>query len=158
MVAGLAAVSLTASALLWRRAERMSLEEAIKTVVQIAFGENALSSDDLERFATDLSPLLIGTFPATYLIACQDWAGQVAPNGVEALDETARARARSSAEQKPAQFASFIATHLVMATGYAFDTQIRPQPYFGLMEEWPSPRALTCPPLADFSMEDGWPV
>ncbi|KPQ14484.1 MAG: hypothetical protein HLUCCO18_14905 [Rhodobacteraceae bacterium HLUCCO18] len=158
ILASVAALGLPGGIVLWRLANRPGLNEAVKAVVHVAFGPDILSETDLDRFARDLEPELLVTFDDAYLRSCRDWVGRLDPGAVRGLDEAALNRARAEAEGPVAPFTGFVASHLVSSTGFAFDPQMRPQVYHGLQAEWPSPNVLTCPPLADFGMDDGWPA
>ena len=83
VLAGLAAVALPSGYAVWRRATRPSLPEAVRSVVQIAFGPRVLSDADLARFSQDLEPHLIRVFPDPYLVSCRDWVRRVAPQAIE---------------------------------------------------------------------------
>ncbi|MEM6828170.1 MAG: hypothetical protein AAF553_09525 [Pseudomonadota bacterium] len=158
VLVGLAGIGAPFGTVFWRRFSRPSLNEAVKSVVQVAFGTEILTQEDLELFAQDLEPWLEQVFPATYLAGCRDWIGRTAPNGVAALGRAEVEHARVEAEGDVDHFTRFIATNLVAATGFGFAPDTRPLPYYGLQEEWPAPRIASCSPLANFSMDDDWPV
>ncbi|WP_341368567.1 hypothetical protein [Yoonia sp. BS5-3] len=146
------------SGAIWYKASKSSLQSAIRKTVQIAFGPDILSQDDLKAFARDIAPVVPLLVDEAAIRSATDWCARMERQNRLFQDPDLLKAARLEAEEQHRVFTNFIATRFVESTDFAYDPNADRVYYSGLLTEWPASKVIVCAPLAAYGDDDGWPV